>query len=328
MLRRVWMAAILLLGVIIVGSAGYAVIEGWGFLDSLYMTVITIATVGYGEVAPLSDAGRLFTIALIFAGVGGIAYSFGIIVEFMVEGHLTSILEGRRMQKRIGALSGHHIVVGIGRVGSIVARSLAEEGVPFVVIDSCEECGAAAEEAGWLFVHGDATEEQVLLAAGVDRARGLVTAVDTDADNLFVSLTARTLNPSLYIIARSSSVASEAKILRSGANRVITPNVIGGRRMAAMVLHPLVSDYLDIVTHGDEIEYRLDSMPIGRDSQLAGVSIKDARVRDVTGAYILAVRSEPGQINPNPPAETLLGAGDELVVLGTRDQLAALAELL
>lgn len=328
MLRRVRTAALLLFGVIAAGTAGYALIEGWQFLDSLYMTVITIGTVGYREVAPLSDAGRVFTIVLIFAGVGSIAFSFGTIVEFMVEGHLTSLLEGRRMEKRINALTDHHIVVGIGRVGSVVAKSLADEGAPFVVIDSCEECGVAAEEAGWLFVHGDATDEQVLLDAGVMRARGLVTAVDTDADNLFVSLTARTLNPSLYIIARSSSVTSEAKILRSGADRVITPNVIGGRRMAAMVLHPLVSDYLDIVTHGDEIEFRLDSMPIGSGSKLAGVTIKDARVRDLTGAYILAVRSETGLINANPPSETRLGTGDELVVLGTREQLAALAGLL
>jgi voltage-gated potassium channel len=328
MVRRVWTAALLLFGVIVVGTAGYAIIERWGFLDSLYMTVITIATVGFREVGTLSDAGRVFTIVLIFAGVGSIAYSFGTIVEFMVEGHLRNLLEGRRMEKRISALSGHHIVVGIGRVGSVVARSLADEGVPFVIIDSCEECRVAAEDAGWLFVLGDATEEQVLLEAGVDRARGLVTAVDTDADNLFISLTARTLNPSLYIIARSSSVTSEAKILRSGADRVITPNVIGGRRMAAMVLHPLVSDYLDIVTHGDEIEFRLDSMPVGRASRLAGATIKEARVRDATGAYILAVRSEGGQVNANPPAETLLNAGDELVVLGTREQLAELAALL
>ncbi len=328
MVRRVWTAALLLLGVIVAGTAGYAIIERWTFLDSLYMTVITIGTVGYREVGVLSDAGRVFTIVLIFAGVGSIAYSFGTILEFMVEGHLTSLLEGRRMQKRINALRGHHIVVGIGRVGSIVAKSLADEGVPFVIIDSCEECRAAAEEAGWLFVHGDATEEQVLLEAGVDRASGLVTAVDTDADNLFISLTARTLNPSLYIVARSSSVTSEAKILRSGADRVITPNVIGGRRMAAMVLHPLVSDYLDVVTHGDEIEYRLDSMPIGPVSRLSGSTIRDARIRDVTGAYILAVRPAAGQINANPPAETVLATGDELVVLGTREQLAALAALL
>ncbi len=328
MVRRVVIAASLLLAVLVAGTVGYRLIEGWGTLDSLYMTVITIATVGYREVAPLSSAGRIFTIVLIFAGVGGIAYSFGVIVEFMVEGHLRTLLEGRRMHKRIAELTGHHIVVGIGRVGSVVARSLAEEGVPFVVIDSCDECRIAAEEAGWLFVHGDATDENILREAGVERARGLVTAVDTDADNLFVALTARSLNPSIYIVARSSSVVSEAKILRSGADRVLTPNVIGGRRMADMVLHPVVSDYLDVVTHGDEIEFRLDSITVGAGSRLLGQTIREAQVRDRTGAYILAVRSAEGALNPNPPADTVFSRGDELVVLGTRAQLAELTALL
>ncbi|TDB39053.1 MAG: potassium channel protein [Actinobacteria bacterium] len=326
--RRVIIAASLLAAVLTVGTIGYQVLEGWGILDSLYMTVITIATVGYREVAPLSDAGRIFTIALIFAGVGGIAYSFGAIIEFMVEGHLRTLLEGRRMHKRISELSDHHIVVGIGRVGSVVARSFADEGVTFVVVDSCEECILAAEEAGWLFVRGDATDEAVLKEAGVERAKGLVTAVDTDADNLFVALTARSLNPSIYIVARSSSVVSEAKILRSGADKVLTPNVIGGRRMADMVLHPVVSDYLDVVTHGDEIEFRLDSLTVGASSALLGKSIREARIRDRTGAYILAVRSPAGVLNTNPPAETVLAAGDELVVLGTRAQLATLGSQL
>ncbi|PKQ21314.1 MAG: potassium channel protein [Actinobacteria bacterium HGW-Actinobacteria-6] len=328
MLRRVMIAAGLLLGVIIGGASGYHLIEGWGLLDSLYMTVITIATVGYREIAPLSDAGKMFTIVLIFAGVGGIAYSFGVIAEFMVEGHLRTLLEGRRMHKRISALSNHHIVVGIGRVGSVVARSFADEGVEFVVIDSCEECGQAAEDAGWLFVHGDATDETVLREAGVERAKGLVTALDTDADNLFVSLTARSLNPSIYIVARSSSVVSEAKILRSGADRVLTPNVIGGRRMADMVMHPVVSDYLDVVTHGDEIEFRLDSVKVSSGSVLAGMSIRDAEIRDRTGAYILAIRTADGLLNANPPAATVFSSGDELVVLGTREQHTALATLL
>ncbi len=326
--RRVAIAMCILLGVMLVGAIGYQVIEGWGLLDSLYMTVITIATVGYREVTPLSDAGKVFTIALIFAGVGGIAYSLGAIIEFMVEGQLRTILEGRRMHKRISGLSGHHIVVGVGRVGSVVASSFAEEGVPFVVIDSCDECRQSAEEQGWLFVHGDATDESVLRDAGIERAKGLVTAVDTDADNLFVALTARSLNPSIYIVARSSSVISESKILRSGADRVLTPNVIGGRRMADMVMNPVVADYLDVVMHGDEIEFRLDSVRVGDASSLLGTTIRDARVRDRTGAYILAVRSAAGTLNPNPPSETVFTAGDELVVLGTRTQLSALEAML
>lgn len=324
--RRVMVAIALLAGAIVCGTAGYMAIEGWSLLDSLYMTVITIGTVGFREVEPLSHGGQIFTIVLIFAGVGAIGYAFGTIVEFMVEGHLRNLLEGRRMSKRISGLVGHYVVVGIGRVGSVVARSLADEGVPFVVIDSCEECRAVAEDAGWLFVHGDATSESTLLEARVDTAKGLVTALDTDADNLFVSLTARGLNPDLYVVSRSSSVASEPKILRSGADRVITPNVIGGRRMAAMVMRPVVSDYLDIVTHGDALEFRLDSVTVGAGSRLDGVSIKDGRVRGETGAYVLAVRNSSA-INANPSPDTILRAGDEIVVLGTAEQLEAIASL-
>lgn len=326
MARRVARAVAVLVAILVVGTLGYAAVEGWPLLDSLYMTVITIATVGYREVRPLSDAGRILTIGLILAGVGGLGYSFGTIVEFMVEGHLRTMVEGRRMQKRIAELSGHYIVVGIGRVGSVVARTLAEEGVPFVVVDSCEECKSAAEEAGWLFVHGDATSEEVLRQAGVERARGLVSAVDTDADNLFIVLTARTLNPDLFIVARSTSIASESKILKSGADRVITPNVIGGRRMAAMLTRPVVADYLDVVMHGDALEYRLDAMRVSPGSELDGKTIGEAQVRDRTGAFVLAVRSGE-RINANPGAQTRFAAGDEIIALGTREQLAELEKL-
>lgn len=328
MVQRVARAVGVLVAILLVGTCGYVLLEGWSVLDALYMTVITIATVGFREVGPLGDAGRVFTIGLILAGVGGLAYSFGTIVEFMVEGHLRGLLEGRRMKKRISELKDHYIVVGIGRVGSVVTHALADEGVDFVVVDAGEESVAVAEEAGWLYIHGDATDEDVLLAAGADRAKGLVTALDADADNLFVSLSARTLNPSLYIVARSSQVASEAKILRSGADRVLTPNVIGGRRMASMVLHPVVSDYLDVVTHGDQVEYSLESVQVNRGGKLSGRSIREAKVRDSTGAYILAVEGASDGLNTNPSPDTVLMPGDHLVVLGTRAQLDALAELL
>lgn len=326
-MRRARRAAVMLVAVLLGGTVGYMVIEGWNLLDSLYMTVITVATVGFREVHPLSEAGHWFTIFLVFAGVGGIAYSIGTIAEFMVEGHLLGLLEGRRMAKRISELRDHYVVVGMGRVGSVVCRTLDEQGVPFIVVDQCEECVSEAEENGWIYLQGDATSEEVLAAAGVDRAKGLVTALDTDADNLFVALTARGLNPKLYIVARSSSLTSEGKILRAGADRVITPNVIGGRRMATSLLNPLVADYLDTVTHKDELEYRLEALHVSEGSELVGRSIGEARIRDITGSFILAISSD-GAMDSNPSADRVLRAGDQLVVLGTRSQLDALAALM
>ncbi|MDZ4177973.1 MAG: potassium channel protein [Coriobacteriia bacterium] len=320
-------AVLLLFGVVVGGTVGYSLIEGWSFLDSLYMTVITVATVGFREVHPLSPAGHWFTIALVFAGVGGIAYAIGTIADFMVEGRLVELLEGRRMAKRISDLSEHYVVVGMGRVGSVVCEALHAQGVPFVVVDRCEECVETAGENGWLYLQGDATSEEVLEAAGVTRAKGLVTALDTDADNLFVALSARGMNPGLYIVARSTSVASEGKILRSGADRVITPNVIGGRRIATSLLNPLVADYLDVATHNEEMEYRLEALRVGESSAMVGRSIRDAHVRDATGAYILAISRE-GVMDSNPAPEQVLRAGDELVAIGTRSQLDTLAAML
>ncbi len=326
-MRRVVIAAGLLVGVLSIGTVGYMLIEGWTFLDSLYMTVITVTTVGFKEVAQMSPAGQVFTIAMIFAGVGGIAYSVGVLAEFMIEGPLAELVEGRRMTKRIEHLSGHYIVAGMGRVGSVVCTTLAEQGVPFVVIDHCDDCEVEALEHGWLYLSGDATAEDTLESAGIMRAKGLVTALDTDADNLFVAMTARGMNADLFIVARSASVSSEAKILRAGADRVVTPNVIGGRRMASSVIDPFVSDYLELVSHSEGVEFRLDTFRVTEHSSLAGRSIREARVRDVTGAYIMALAHD-GVTDSHPTAESVLRPGDHVVAFGTPAQLDALGALL
>jgi voltage-gated potassium channel len=236
MVRRLGIAFAALAVVLVTGTLGYIVIEGWSVLDALYMTVITVGTVGFREVRALSDAGRVFTMGLIIVGFGAIVFSLGTIIDFMVEGHLTGLLEGRRMDKRIAGMNGHHIVVGMGRVGSVVAAELAESGAPFVVVDSADEPIEHAKAAGWAWVKGDAAEEEILLAAGVERARSLVAALNTDADNLFVTLTARGMNSGLFIVARTTARSAESKLRQAGADGVLTPTDIGGRRMAAMVL--------------------------------------------------------------------------------------------
>ncbi len=327
MLRRFAYALAVLGLVLVVGTTGYMVIEGWVFLDALYMTVITVGTVGFREVAPLSVAGRLFTMALIIVGFGAILFSLGTIIDFMVEGHFTGLLEGRRMQKRIAEAVGHHVVAGLGRVGSTVADEYAARGVPFVVIDCDEAAIARARERGWLWVQGDASEETTLMAAGIERARSLVTALDTDADNLFVTLTARGMKPGLFIVARATTSSAEGKLVRAGADRVITPTEIGGRRMASMVLQPVVSDYLDVVTRGDSVRFKLEEILLGEDDPYVGRSIGESRIREATGAYILAVHAADGVINTKPTPSTVLHVGDKLVAIGTEEQLAALAGL-
>jgi voltage-gated potassium channel len=321
--QRVAIAIAILLGVVIIGTLGYKLIEGWAWFDSLYMTVITIATVGFAEVHPLSDAGRAFTIGLIWTGILVQFVALAAIVDYLSGGQLVDTLEGRSMSRRIEGLRGHTIVCGIGRVGSVVARALAEQDSAFVIVDRSDEAAELCREEGWLLVKGDAAEEETLKDAGIDRAASVVTALDSDADNLFVTVTARALNPNLFIVARSSHESSEQKILQAGANRVITPNVIGGRRMAGMVMQPVVSDYLDLVAHGEGMEFRLQQYSVVPGSRLLGRTLSEARVRAETGAYVLGVRGQDGRIEANPDSGFRFSDGDQVVALGTEEQLAA-----
>jgi voltage-gated potassium channel len=325
-IRRIVWAVGILVGVFVAGTLGYMLIEGWNLFDSLYMTTITVGTVGFGEVHPLSTNGKLFTIFLIIAGVGALGFAFGQLVEFFLEGRIQEILEGRRMGRLLSSLEGHTVVAGFGRVGSVVARSLADEGAKFVIVDLADESEVAAREFDWPFVRGDATEEEVLEIAGIRRAGSIVTCLSADAENLFVTVTARALNPDLFIVARSSHESTEAKLLKAGANRTITPNVIGGRRMASMVLHPTVSDYLDIVSSGEGVEFRLQEIQLEPDSCFVGSTIAEARIRELTGAQVVAIVKADGTVDANPSASSMLSGGERLVVLGTADQVAVLAE--
>lgn len=325
--RRLAISLLLVVGVILVGVAGYVLIEDAPFFDALYMTVITVATVGYEEMIELSPEGRAFTMLLIISGLGVVLFAVGTFIDFVVEGHFMQLVEGRRMATDISHLQQHHIVAGMGRVGSVVARVLADENADFVVVDHDPARIESARASGWLAVQGDASEEAVLTAAGIARAHSLITALDTDAANLFVTVTARAMNSELFIVARSSHESTESKLLAAGANKIMTPNVLGGRRMANMVLHPSVSDYLDFVTHGDTVEYRMQDVLVSADGVLAGRLMRESRIRDVTGAYVLAVHSPDGSVDTHPNADTVLHSDDRLIVLGTTAQLDELCRL-
>jgi voltage-gated potassium channel len=325
-IRRLVWAVGLVSVVTIAGTVGYSVLEHWPWFDALYMTVITVGTVGFMEVHPLDVPGRVFTIMLVMAGVGALAFAFGQFVEFLLEGHLSDLLEGRRMEKRLVSLSGHTVLAGLGRVGGVVAGALSEEGAQFVVVDSDPEAIRLAAASGWAAVNGDATEEKSLIRAGVERAGSVVTALSNDAENLFVTITARSLNPDAFIVARSEHQSTEDKLKKAGANRVITPNVIGGRRMASMILQPTVNDYLDLVSGNRDVEYRLQEVELAKDSPYVGKSLADAQIRGETGAQVVAILSPDGTVDANPSASTVLKTGQCLVVLGSVDQVELLTK--
>jgi voltage-gated potassium channel len=318
--RRIRLALGLVLAVIMAGSIGYVVL-GFGVLDAVYQTVTTISTVGFREIHPLDEAGKIFTIVLILAGTGTALYAFTIVLETLVEGHLHRHFERRRMERNIARMTGHTIVCGWGRVGRAVGSYLAGQGADVVVVDLD---AARVAETPFPALIGDVTDDDVLRTAGVMRARALVAAINTDAENVYVTLSARALRPDLVIVARARTEDSESKLLRAGATRVVNPQRIGGQRIAAAALQPNVVEFLDVVMHDGSLEFRLEEVSIRQGSRLAGRTLHDAEVGESTGALVLALRDEDGQFVANPPAQTPLGAGHVLIAIGTERQLSAL----
>jgi voltage-gated potassium channel len=321
-LRRVGWGIFWLLVVIVAGVVGYKLIEGWNLLDSLYMTAMTITTVGYGEVHPLSSSGRVFSIFLMFAGVGGALYALSGIVGYVVEGNIGTVWERRKMQNKIYQLKGHFILCGFGRVGEVIASTFKEEEVSFIVIDNRPECIARLEKTDYIYMQGDATQDDVLKNAGIEQARGLIAAVGSDTDNTYITLSARELCPDIFIEARASSAQAMTKLERAGANRVILPHAIGGNRMAMLALRPAVVDFIDNVIYSRGHELQLESVDIKENSKLVGRKIKE--VRDKTHVTTLAIEKKGHKLIANPSGEEVIEGGDQLIVIGTRAQLASL----
>jgi len=315
-----------ILGIIMVaGTLGYMFIEGWPFVDALFMTVITITTVGYQEVYPLSAGGRVFSIFLIIGGVGGALYILGSIVQYLIEGHLGTTLWRRRMQRNIAKLKNHFILCGYGRVGREIARILSEEGVPFIVIDKDKESIADAEKDGYLYTIADATNDEALQEAGIERARALIVAIGNDADSIYTTLSARGLRSDLFIEARASDSSVEAKLKKAGANRIISPYRLGAHRMAALALRPTVVDFIDTVIRSRGRELQMENIAVNDDSALIGLTVREIRKR--TKGYVLAINRKDGKLVVNPSPEEVIEGGDRLTTLGTREQLAALEEI-
>ena len=322
--RRLLVAALLLPALLVFGVAGYMLIEGWSFLDALYMTVTAVTTVGFREVNPLSDGGRIFTIFLILFGVGVAFYILTTLVATVVEGDLGLALGVRRMKGRIGALRDHHILCGFGRVGEEVAREFTARNVPFVIVESNPEALERARKRDYhLIVEGDAAIDATLLEAGIRHARCLLAASDSDAGNTYIVLTAKALNPSLFVVARAGQPVSEERVRRAGADRVISPYSIGGRRMALSALQPLVQDFIDTLAAGRHGEQILAELEITQESGLAGLTIEGCFI-NCPGATVLALQRGTDPIQVGPRASTVLEVSDRLMVLGDEAGLEAL----
>ena len=312
-----------LVGVLVVGTAGF-IAFGYTLLDAIFQTVITVSTVGFGEVHPFSTGQKWFTIVLILVGVGVAAYTFSTLVETLVGGYVSGEFRRRRMQRQIDNLNGHLILCGWGRVGRSIARYVAASEMDVVVIDSSAE---RVSSVRGLSLCGDATDEDVLRSAGISRARALITALNGDAENLYVTLTARSMRPDLFIVARTSSESAAAKLLQAGANRVVNPQDLGGARMAALAVQPDVVEFLDIVMHDGSLEFRLEQVEVPRVSPVAGETLRSARLHALTGALVLAIRHPGEEFLTNPPPETTVAGGDVLVVIGNVSQIEALRSL-
>jgi len=315
-----WVIALLLL--LSVGTLGYVVIEGWNLFDALYMTVITIATVGFGEVHPLSTGGRVFTIILTLGGVGTAFYILNSLVKATLEGEF-GIFRRRRMEARIKKLNNHFILCGYGRVGEAIASTLKQQKADFIVIDHSLNSYTRAVQQDCLTIMDDATSHDVLTRAGIEKASSLITAFGDDADNTYAVLTARELNPRLTIIARANNNDAAKRLKQAGASHIILPEVIGGVQMARLALRPTIVQFIETVLSGKEGEFLVEEVYIGEGSTLTGMTIKDIEER-FSGVRILAVREKDGDLIINPRLATLVESGGSLTAFGTMEQLQAI----
>lgn len=323
--RSAFATAILALGALTaMGTFGYMTICGMGFNDALYMTVITLTTVGYREVGPLGTGGQYFTMLLLIGGLGIVLYSATMVAREVIEGELQQVFGRRKVQRQIERMTEHIIVCGFGRMGRIVCKELDAKPAQFVVIDRDADALRHAEGEGYACVTGDATEDGVLTAAGIDRAQGLVAALPKDADNVYVTLSARELNPRLVIVARAEDERSERKLLHAGATRVVSPYVIGGSRMAHALLRPAVLEVIDLATHYSSMELQIEEVLVNAGGFCDSATVAESGIRETLGLIVIAIKRAGGEMLFNPPPSACIEAGDRLVLMG---QIGTLREV-
>ncbi len=327
-LRTIVLLLMMLATVVLLGATGYMIIEDWAFIDGLYMTVITIATVGFREVSALSPAGRVYTILVILVGVGVMGFTLSNFTAFLVSGKIREFLRAGKMQKKISKLKRHYIVCGAGRMGYEAIRELLLEKQDIVIIERDPEIIQKLEDEGVPTIRGDATDDETLRVAGVEHAKGLLAALPNDADNVYVSLSAKEMNPKLFIIARGADNHSEDKLIKAGADRVILPYQIGGRRMAAVLCRPEIVDFLDVMMGKDELSLRMEIVEVAEKSALIEQTLKDSNIRRETdGALVMGLIRAGGEMIANPTSDMKILNGDQLLVLGRLDQIQKLEKI-
>ncbi len=323
--RHLIVSFVLAFMILIIGTLGYMMIEGWDFMDSLYMTVITVSTVGYGEVRQVDYPGRIFTILIVLTGVGFSVYVAGAVVQFMVEGQIRQIMGRRRLDQKLRRLKNHYIICGYGRIGRVLVRNLRRNIPNLVVIDNNPNLISVMEEDGVLYITGDATEESTLIKAGLEEAQGLVSALATDTNNVFLVLTARQLNPDLDIIARAGRDRSKDKLKAAGATTVESPYEMGALRMAQRILRPKVTSFLDFALSAKRQDILMEELPVSPESSLANLTLKDSGIRQRYNLIVIAIEKATGEMLFNPSFEAVIAAGDTLIAVGEEPNLHSLA---
>lgn len=326
--KKLGTSILLLFTTILFGTVSYHFVEEMPFFDSFYMTIITISTVGFSEIKPLSIYGRTITVFLISTGIMIGAYTIGNLLRFFIEGEMSKTFGRKKVEKQIAKLKDHYIICGYGRIGGLICRELYSQGVDFVVIENDTQAIAQLESEKFLFIPMDATSDEALQKAGIAHAKGIVPAVQSDADNVYITLTAKGIRPDIFILSRASSEKAEQKLKKAGATRVVMPYLIGGKRMAQVLIRPNVVDFVDIALMDKHLGLVMEEARIRSDSSLVGKTLVESELRKDFGVIIVAIRKSSGEMRFNPTSGEKLDAGDIIVVLGKKEDLAKMNRIM